>query len=82
LSSRYFAHESVEAALRSAVAELDVLDVVGRRILLSRLVHDLGRGDVDKLRGSVDELLDQPGTSDTIDARTLAGDPLHRKTER
>src|SRR5439155_24670249 len=69
--------ERIEAALRTVMPELNVLDVVGSRATLRRLGRDLIRRDVDELGLFVDEPFDQPRTRHPVDPRMLARDPLH-----
>ena len=77
LVERVLVHERIEAALRSVMSELHVLDVVRSGASFLRLGSDLIRRHVDELGLLVDELLDQPGTGDAIDSGMLTCDPLH-----
>jgi len=70
-------YESVEAAFRAAMAELDILHVVGRRALFSRFGHDLIGRYVNELRVFVDEPFDEPRAGHAVDAGVFASDPLH-----
>src|SRR5437870_13011696 len=60
-------HERVEAALRSVMPELNVLDVVRGGTAILRLGSDLIGRDVYELVLFVDEHLDQSGTGHAVD---------------
>src|SRR5204863_9360623 len=61
-------YECVEAALRTAMAELNILYVIWRRALFSRFGHHLIGRHVDELRVLVDELLNKPRAGYAVDA--------------
>ena len=68
--------DRVERAVVADVAELDALDVVGRRVfLLGDVDHLVGR-HVEERRQRIDEAADQPRTRDAVDLGMLARHPL------
>jgi hypothetical protein len=65
--SLYFFRDRPERAFLAVVAELNVLHVIGDRIEPFGFRHHLVRRRKDKFGIFVDELLDQPWTSNAID---------------
>src|SRR5215469_5691353 len=70
--------DRLKGTLLTVVTKLDIFDVIRNGFKPLCLSHHLIGRCKDKLGVLVDELLDEPGASHTIDLDVFASNPLHR----
>src|SRR2546426_11320350 len=61
------------------MAEFNVRDVVGDRLLCGRFGQDLVGWHIEELRLGADKTADQPGAGNTIDFGPFTRNPFHRR---